>query len=378
MAGRIKHIDDLEELPEADRLEGFAHPRETLELIGHKKQFNQIIEAWQSERMHHAWLLSGVQGIGKATFAYQLARIILSHNINNNVKPSADIPGNDSSISRQIMALSHPGLLLIRRAWGRKEGKFASVIKVEDIRKLRNFIGMTAEEGTWRVVIVDRADEMNSNAANALLKSLEEPPANCVFFLITNTIGQMPVTIRSRCRKIDFDPLKPGELRNAVQNAFHAVERESLDKDKLDTLAGIANGSVRQILELSEGKGLSIYETIIKIMKKLPRLDYGDVSEFAETLSTPSALPDFEIFNTLFSDILHRMIRIGSGNGDAPEAEIRLAMKFVNEVSLAQWAELWETIAKQKREVLGLNLDRKNFLIEVFHQVEQTARKSAS
>ena len=213
MARKPKQIDELEALPESDRLEGFAHPRDSSELIGHQKQVKEFLKAWSSGRMHHAWLLSGASGIGKATFAYQLARIVLSYNNLTDDKRPTEFPDEDSSVSRQLRALSHPGLLLIRRAWTQKDNKFYTVIRVEDVRRLRNFINMTTEEGQWRVVIVDRADEMNTNAANALLKTLEEPPQNCLFFLITEAVGRMPPTIRSRCRKLDFTPLEPNDLK---------------------------------------------------------------------------------------------------------------------------------------------------------------------
>ena len=139
----------------------------------------------------------------------------------------------------------------------------------------------------------------------------------------------------------------------------------------MKTLSEISNGSVRQSLELLGGKGLENYEKIISILKTLPKIDYGTVYELSEKLSTQAALPDFNMFNQLLSDILHRIIRVGAGSGDAPEQEIHIAMKIIKQDNLAQWAELWETIAKAKQEVLGLNLDRKSYIIEVFHKIQQ-------
>lgn len=376
MAKKPKQVPDQELSPEADRLEGFPHPREMMDLFGHSDQLKQIMQAWGSGRMHHAWMLSGPSGIGKATFAYHMARIILSYDMRDGGKPPLDVPSEDSNVSRQISALSHPNLLLIRRNWSIKDKKFPTAITVDEVRKLRNFVGMTAQAGSWRVVIVDRADEMNKNAANALLKSLEEPPVNCVFFLITEASGKMPPTIRSRCRKLDFNVLNERDLRLAVQNARQKAELDEIDPVRLKTLSQISQGSVRQTLELMQGKGFENYETLIKLFKTLPKMDYAQVHTLADKLSTAAALPDFEIFCTLFSDLLRRLIRIGAGSGEAPEAEIHLALKHMREDTLANWAELWETLSKAKRETLALNLDRKNFLLEAFHKLEKTSRMS--
>ncbi len=373
MPPKPKQMSDYEELPEADRLEGFVHPRDTQDLFGHKDQLEQIGQAWLSGRMHHGWMLAGPSGIGKATFAYHMARIILNYDMRKG-EPSMDVPGADSSVVRQVQALSHPNLLLIRRGWNQKDKKFPTAITVDEVRKLRNFVGMTAQEGSWRVVIVDRADEMNANAANALLKSLEEPPVNCVFFLITEAAGKMPPTIRSRCRKLDFNPLGMHDLRLAVQNACAQAEMGEVDPVKLKTLSQITQGSVRQTLELLDGKGLESYETLISLFKTLPKMDYAQVHSLAEKLATPAALADFEMFFTLLSDLIRRLIRVGAGNGEAPEAEIHIALKYVTQDTLAHWAGLWETLSQEKREALGLNLDKKNFLMEAFRKVENTAR----
>ena len=375
MARKTKQISDIEALPESDRLEGFPHPREVTDIVGHQNELQQLINAWQSRRMHHAWILCGKSGIGKATCAYHLARIILSYDMRIGSAPPIKPPEEASQTNRQILALSHPNLLLIRRPW--KDGKFKTVITVDEVRRLKGFINMTAEEGRWRVVIIDRANEMNISAANALLKSLEEPPANCVFFLITESVGRMPATIQSRCRRLDFAPLNNNDLRRAVQNSYTQSGLGEFEKSKLDILSQISGGSVRQTLELAQGKGLENYEKLIKIFKSLPKIDYSEVHDLAEKLSGAAALPEFEMFYSLFSDFLRRIIRVGAGSGEAPEAEIHIALKFVTKDTLAQWAELWETVAQARTEALGLNLDRKNFLIETFHKVEQTAKRSA-
>ena len=212
----------IEARPEADRLEGFPHPRETAKLFGHEPAERALAEALASGRMHHAWLLAGPPGIGKATLAYRLARAALA---DPSERSATDLTvPEDSRAARQVRALSHPGLLVIRRPWDDKAKRFATTIPVDEVRRLRSFLGHSAAEATWRVVIVDDANELNVNAANALLKSLEEPPPRTVFLLVAPAPGRLLPTIRSRCRTLVLAPLEPAALRAAATQALAAAD----------------------------------------------------------------------------------------------------------------------------------------------------------
>src|SRR5690606_8652601 len=139
----------------------------------------QLRDAFASGRMHHGWLITGLEGIGKATLAYRFARYVLANPVER-AADTLDVPP-DTRAARQVLALSHPGLLVIRRAWDPKTKRFPATIPVDEVRRLKAFLGRTAADDAWRVVIVDRAEELNVSAANALLKSLEEPPPRTVF-----------------------------------------------------------------------------------------------------------------------------------------------------------------------------------------------------
>src|SRR3990172_5431915 len=178
---------------EPDRLAGFSTPREVDGLFGHEAALNEFAGALESGRMHHVWLLVGPEGIGKATLAYSFARSLLAE---------GETVDRDHPVFRKVAALAHPNLLLIRRSWVEKSKRYSQWIGVEEVRRLRAFLGHSAGEGGWRVVIVDRADELNQNAANALLKALEEPPPKTPFLLISSAEGRLPVTIRSRTRTL--------------------------------------------------------------------------------------------------------------------------------------------------------------------------------
>jgi len=204
---------------EPDRLEGFSPPREVERVFGHDAAIDEFEDALRSGRMHHAWLLVGPEGIGKATLAYRFARTVLGQ---------GDRVGEAEAVFRKVAALSHPNLLLLHRAYNEKTKRYGQWIGVDEVRRLRAFLGNTAGESGWRVVIVDRADELNTNAANALLKALEEPPARTLFLLICGAEGRLPVTIRSRTRTLRVSTLDEGNLEKAVRAA---LARDGLEAD---------------------------------------------------------------------------------------------------------------------------------------------------
>ena len=190
-------------------------PRKTTDLIGHEAAERALLESWNSGRMPHAWLLTGRKGIGKATLAYRTARFVLSQGAQQGAGLFGDAPMTadslstdpESPVSLQVGAGGHPDLLTIERSINTNTKKLRGEIVVEDVRRLTSFLSLTAAAGEWRVVIVDTADEMNRNAANALLKGLEEPPSNTLFLLVCNAPGRLLPTIRSRCRMLAMKAL---------------------------------------------------------------------------------------------------------------------------------------------------------------------------
>ena len=258
---------------EPDRLESFSSPREVDRVFGHDEAAQEFEEALRSGRLHHAWLLVGPEGIGKATLAYRLARTILAHAEAGDLLPGepADV-ARDHPIFRKVAGLAHPNLLLIRRSWMEKTKRYSQVISVDEVRRLRSFLGSTAGDGSWRVVIVDRADQLNQNAANALLKALEEPPPNTLFLLVSNAEGRLPVTIRSRTRVLRLAPLSDEPLGAAVRAALHRDEIET-DEETFQMAMALSQGSVRRAIELVTGEGIGLYSDIVATFEGLPDLD---------------------------------------------------------------------------------------------------------
>ncbi len=198
------------DLPEVDRLDGCPHPRETTELFGHEAAEEAFLAAFRSGRLPHAWILGGPEGIGKATFAYRVARFVLAnpdpHSAAVRQAGTMAVPP-DHPIARKIAAQSHGGLFVLRRQWNAEKKSMPTQIPVELVRKALDFFGATAAVPGWRVCIVDSAEDLNLNGANALLKTLEEPPEKSLFLIVSHMPGRIMPTIRSRCRSLAMRPL---------------------------------------------------------------------------------------------------------------------------------------------------------------------------
>jgi DNA polymerase-3 subunit delta' len=188
-----------------DTLDGIPEPSENPFLFGHAEAKSMLAGSLRAGKLPHALIFAGPQGIGKATLAFHLANLLLQ-----NLDPASvqDIgsPDPTSAIFRQVASGAHPSVLHLTRPVNERTKGFKTVVTVDEIRKVNRFLSMTAYDGGWRVVIVDPADDMNTNAANALLKNLEEPPAKTVFVLIVHSIGSMLPTIRSRSQTIRLAP----------------------------------------------------------------------------------------------------------------------------------------------------------------------------
>src|ERR1700736_1609309 len=195
-----------------------VHPRETTALFGHRDAETALLNAYRSGRIPHAWLIGGAQGIGKATLAYRMARFVLAHR--NPLSPSvqrAETLAVDRSdpVARQITAGAHGGLLVLERGLNDR-GVLRTVITVDETRETISFFGSTAAVDGWRVCIVDTVDELNPNAANALLKILEEPPQRSLFLLVSHSPARALPTILSRCRKLPLRPLSTADVDHAA------------------------------------------------------------------------------------------------------------------------------------------------------------------
>ena len=375
----------IEVYPEADRLEPFPHPRATRQLIGHVDAALQLSEAIASGRSHHAWLMTGPQGIGKATLAWRAACFALA---DQSLRKGAEAPlalGDGAAVAQlkaQVAALSHPGLLLIRRPYDIKDKRFKTVITVEEVRRLRGFMGHTVSTGGWRVVIVDPVDDLNIAAANALLKTLEEPPVRTLFFLVCAEPGRLLPTVRSRCRQLVLQPLSPQQsdvaARQAAERADAAID---LPEDAAwQRLVSIAGGSPRRLLTLAQGGGAELIAAIDAVFARLPRVDWPAAERLADDLSPVAQAVRFDLFHTL---LLERMSRVARGScGASPghstpetlaDPDRVLAQRLAASGSLASWAQLWETLVRDKAAVDSLNLERRTFILGTLQKLAEVS-----
>ena len=212
-------------------------------IVGQDKAVEAFTSAWQSRRLHHAWLLAGPNGVGKATFAKAAATRVLAEAAG----PSVEHPGLETSpdhpVARLLAAGTHPDFRLLERL-EKEKGGLARNISVDQIRSLGDLLGVTPSMSAWRAIVIDAADDLEASAANALLKMLEEPPANTLFFLVSHAPGRLLPTIRSRCRRLDF-----GKLDN---DAMTSLLSHCLPGGNHAPLIEFANGSIGRALAIAE------------------------------------------------------------------------------------------------------------------------------
>ncbi len=216
-------------------------------ILGQDRAIAQFTEAWATRRLHHAWLLAGPKGVGKASFAAAAARRVLAEAAG----PAFDLPGLESPADHPMVRLidagSHPDMRWLERLPKEKGEGLARDISVEQIRKLGEFMGMSAAMSDWRVVVIDAMDDLAGPGANALLKMLEEPPRNTLFFLVSHAPGRLLPTIRSRCRRLDFKPLPD----DAMASILEANTPEVKDSERSRIIA-MAAGSAGRAIALAE------------------------------------------------------------------------------------------------------------------------------
>jgi DNA polymerase-3 subunit delta' len=233
-------------------------------IVGHDDAVAQFAGAWERRKLHHAWLLSGPRGVGKASFAKAAATRILA----DAAGPRADLPGlqtpPDHPIARLIQAGSHPDFRWVERLENpKKPGVFFRNITVEQVRALGDLLDMTPALSDWRAVVIDSADDMERPAANALLKMLEEPPSNCVFLLVAHSAGRLLPTIRSRCRRLEF-----GKLDDDAMTSILGETMPETSVGERKRIIGLADGSAGRAMAVAELKLAPLEEAAMSILRQ--------------------------------------------------------------------------------------------------------------
>jgi DNA polymerase III subunit delta' len=341
-------------VPEADRLGDWAHPRETAGVIGHEAERARLSGRLESGCIAHGWIVAGPPGIGKATLVYDFAAQALAQGLET-----------VAEARRLVAAQAHPRLMVVRRTLNPQTKKLRTRIAVEDVRRLKAFLGTTAGAG-WRVVIVDCADDLNASSANALLKSLEEPPARTLFFLIATSAGRLLPTIASRCERLRLRPLSAGQTRRAIEAACAAAYVDLPEPETLESILTAANGRPRRALELISGGGAQAYALIREIFDRLPRMDDAQVFRLMESAGDARTGAGYDVVFDLVEDALAAAIRRA--------AQSPPGTGVFNARSLARWMEVWDTGKRLRADAETLNLDRGATLMRLFTEIENAAR----
>jgi len=334
-------------------------PAENSYLIGQDEAVKLFLSAYNSGSLHHGWLITGDEGIGKATFAYKIARFLLSAEAGKTYN-SLDIDIN-SPIFAQVAQRSHPDFKVLERDYTEtdkkklikainqgeavdeemKQGlKRSAVIKVEDVRDTVSFLLKKSFNDNWRVVIVDSTDDLNTSSANALLKILEEPPAKSILLLISHNPGKLLPTIRSRCAKLALKPLKNEEVASLLRRY-----QPDLSEKQVQTLAKIAGGSIGRAIKYAENNAIEMYEDIQKICYGGQKCDGNLMIELSNEVAADEDCWD------LFKELVCRFVRENLPDYPRPK----------------ELYEAYEGALKIFDETIRLNMDKKQAALQILN-----------
>ncbi|MEO1313187.1 MAG: DNA polymerase III subunit delta' [Pseudomonadota bacterium] len=363
--------DDLP--PEPDRVEGAPHPRETRELFGHAAAEAALLDAQTAGRLHHAWLITGPRGIGKATLAWRIARFLVAGpsegGLFGDAPGTLDLP-QDHPVWRRSLSLSEPGIALCRRAWDDKAKRLKTALTVDEVRKLKAHFTLSATEGGWRVALIDAVDEMNTAAANALLKLLEEPPARTVLLLVCHQPSRLLPTIRSRCRMLRLNPLVPEDFARALAQAEQPL-------DQVEVLHQLTAGSVGDAIRLQTLGGLELLEDVSSLLGQTPGLDRQRLAALAARAAGRTSAETYTMILELTLLMLARLARAGAGAAvSLTPAEIAMRDRLCPSVAAARrWAEVQQELTERVLHARAVNLDPEQVILDMFLTIEKTAAR---
>jgi DNA polymerase-3 subunit delta' len=367
MAPRVRSIE-AEVYPESDRTGDLPHPRERFELFGHSEAARTMAEAARSGHLHHAWIIAGPKGVGKATLAWRFARALLAHGAERIPDDLSVEPGH--AVARQVSSLSYPDLILLRRPWNFEAKKLRNDLTVDEVRRIHGFFSRHATHGGYRIAIIDAADEMNTAAQNALLKILEEPPARALLLLVSHAPGGLLPTTRSRCRLLQLRKLDPSTMGDAV-----ALLHPGLSVTERELVCALSDGAPGRAAALADLNAVAMYREITDLMSSLPSPGAGRIHAFAEKVARAPSDRGIMLFAALTMQLIERHLRsIEPGLAWVP-GEDRVHRAMGSAIGREGWVTLWEDLRFRSLRADELNLDKKQLVLNCFFAIEGAARR---
>ena len=375
-------MKDLEPLPLSDKISGAPHPSEATTIFGQDSAQQQFLNAFDSGRLHHAWLLSGPRGVGKATLVWKIAKFLLTtpnapaqdglfgamiQHVSN-----LETPPDHPTLPR-ILAGSEPALCVLRRSYDEKRKRFKQNITVDDVRSLKSFFGLSAADGGARVVIIDAADDMTDSAANALLKMLEEPPKNTFLFLISHQPAALLPTLRSRCRELRLSALSHDMMQQALTQAkIHLSEEQS------SLFTRLSAGSAGQAIRLAQLDGDTLYSALISTLQTLPSLNQSAALKLAESFAGQANSERFDLLIDLIDYILGQaaktsLIPLDPDQDPTPPDQKLFTTLHKGPIGARKWALLQQDISQRMRHGRAVNLDPVTLILDMFFKIEKCA-----
>jgi len=361
-------------------------PRRNPALVGQADAQRALADGFGAGRLAHAWLLTGPKGIGKATLAYRFARHVLARgradadagpSLFGDTLPEPEPAGGDDPlflapedpVFQRVAAGGHSDLMTLERTPG-STGKLRTEIVVEDVRNVIHFLNLTAGEGGWRVVIVDSADDLNPNAANALLKVLEEPPPRALLLLVSHNPGRLLPTIRSRCRKLRLAALESDTLDGLLQHYLPA-----LDPDERAAVAALSDGSIGRALDLARADGAALNDQILDFLSQMPSPNIAELQAFGATMTKADGAERFETMADLLRRHLAGIVRQVSGGMPRAEGRNTAVLEHLTAAGgLDRWLEVWDKADDLLHRTERIHLDRKQVILNIFLTIAEAAR----
>ncbi|PJB70429.1 MAG: ATP-binding protein [Alphaproteobacteria bacterium CG_4_9_14_3_um_filter_47_13] len=371
--------DLLEDEPLApvESVHNLLAPRQMVDCLGHEEIEAALKARIKDNTLPHALIFSGLQGIGKSTLAFRLARYLFKQGKDSGQSAEGGLFGTDlpkeeaaqnifvapdESVFRQVASGGHPDLLTIERLFDDKKNRYKGTVEVDEIRRITPFLRKTASQGGWRVVIVDDADTMNRSSQNAILKILEEPPSNALLILVCHRLGAMIPTIRSRCRTLTFQPLNRENFGTLI-----ARDHGALSQSDRDVLFHISSGSIGQGIKIAEEGGLEAVSKIMALFYSWPNWQWSQIHMLAEAMGRQGQEESLQAFQDVLLWIVNALLR-AKARGEILHSPLdnEATQKMLAHYSLRDWIEIAGQLQEHFDTVSAASLDKRHAVLGAF------------